>query len=214
MLRRFSLTGAALVAVAALPSAPAAAGPDPAAFIDALDKQLQEVVRNAPPQERLARFHQLLHEDFDVPGIARFVLGRYWQSATRSQQQDFVGLFEDYIVQTYSDRLSRYADSGEALRVTGSRLSPEGAVVSCQLNLANGGGPKAGGHGPTVLPIKFDWLLTAQSGFYKINDVIVDGISMAVTQRSAFAAEIQRDGGEVKGLLAMMHQNTAGGAVR
>jgi phospholipid transport system substrate-binding protein len=212
MLRRSLLTGAALLIPALMaPTVSVVAGTDPAAFIESLDQQLEAVVRNSPPEELLARFHLLFHEEFDVPGIARFVLGRYWRSATPSQQQEFVSLFEDYIVQTYSDRLSRYADGGDALRVTGSRLAPEGAVVSCQINLANGGGPKAGGHGPTVLPIRFDWLLTAQNGFYKICDVIVDGISMAVTQRSEFASEIQRDGGEVQGLLAMMHRTTAAG---
>ena len=158
------------------------------------------------------RFRQLLCEDFDVPGIARFVLGHYWLLATPSQQREFVKLLEHYIVNTYSDRLSRYAESGDAVRVTGSRPGPQGTIVSSQINLANGGGPKAGVHGPTVLPIKFDWLLAAPNGSYKISDVIVDGISMAVTLRSEFAEEIQRDGGQVQGLLAAMHQKTTGGA--
>jgi phospholipid transport system substrate-binding protein len=92
--------------------------------------------------------------------------------------------------------------------VTGSRLDPEGAVVSSQINLANGGGPRAGGHGPTVLPIKVDWHLTAQNGSYKINDVVVDGISMAVTQRSEFTSAIERQGGQVQALLATLHQQT------
>ena len=90
--------------------------------------------------------------------------------------------------------------------MTGSRLDPEGTVVSSQINIANGGGPRAGGHGPTVLPIKVDWRLTAQNGSYKINDVIVDGISMAVTQRFEFTSAIERDGGQLQGLLASLRQ--------
>lgn len=213
MLRRCLLTGAAvLIAGAVAPRITSAAGPDPAAFIDNLDKQLQAVVRSTPPEQRVAQFRRLFREDFDVPGIARFVLGRYWLLATPSQQREFVKLLERYIVQTYNDRLSKYAESGDALRVTGSRSGPQGTIVSSQINLANGGGPKAGGHGPTVLPIKFDWLLATPNASYKICDVTVDGISMAATLRSEFAAEIQRDGGQVQGLLAMMHQKTASGA--
>lgn len=214
MLRRCFLTGTAvLVAWAALSGVAGKANPDPVGFIDNLDRRLQAAVSDTAPEQRLARFRQLLREDFDVPGIARFVLGRYWLLATPAQQQEFVSLLEDYIVRTYSDRLSKYADSGDALRITGSRPGTDGmVVVSSQINLANGGGPRAGGHGPTVPPIKFDWLLVMQNGSYKISDVIVDGISMAVTQRSEFASEIQRNGGQVQTLLATMRERAISGA--
>lgn len=84
------------------------------------------------------------------------MLGRYWELGTPSQQRKFLALFENYIVQTYSGRLSQYTKSGAAPRVTGSGLAPERAVVSSQIDVANGGGPRAGGHGPTVLPVKVD----------------------------------------------------------
>jgi phospholipid transport system substrate-binding protein len=206
MLRRLLLAGAAgLIATAAGPDIPDADAADPSAFIDELDTQLQLLVRNTPEQ-RFVRFQQLFRTDFDVPAIARFVLGRYWRLASPAQQQEFLTLYENHILQTFSGRLSQYVESGDVPRVTGSRLNPEGAVVSSQINIANGGGPRAGGHGPTVLPIKVDWRLTAQNGSYKINDVIVDGISMAVTQRFEFTSAIERDGGQLQGLLASLRQ--------
>ena len=209
MLRRFFFASVAgLIATAALPNVPDADAADPSAFIDDLDTQLQDLIRDTSPDQRFVRFRQIFRADFDVPGIARFVLGPYWRLASPAQQQEFLALFENYIVQTFSGRLSQYAESGDAPRVTGSRLDPEGAVVSSQINLANGGGPRAGGHGPTVLPIKVDWHLTAQNGSYKINDVVVDGVSMAVTQRSEFTSAIERQGGQVQALLATLHQQT------
>jgi phospholipid transport system substrate-binding protein len=123
------------------------------------------------------------------------VLGRYWRLASPAHQQEFLTLYENNIVQTFSGCLSQYVESGDAPRVTGSRLNPEGPGVSSQINIANGGGARAGGHGLTVLPIKVDWRLTAQNGSHNINDVIVDGISMAVTQRFEFTSAIERDGG-------------------
>ena len=51
------------------------------------------------------------------------------------------------------------------------------------------------GHIPGA--VKVDWHLTDRNGTYKISDVMVDGISMAVTQRSEFASVIQRSGGHV-----------------
>ena len=212
MFRHRLLTGAAIIICGALASSKSGAGsPDPAGFIDNLDTQLRAVVRDTPPEQRLAQFHRLFREDFDVPGIARFVLGGYWQLASPLEQQEFLGLFENYIVQVYAERLYRYADTGDPPTVIGSRPAPDGVVVSSQLRLANGGGPKAGGHGPTVLPVNVDWRLTGQNGSYKVSDVVVDGISMAASQRSAFASEIQRDGGQVKALLATMRQTAAGG---
>ena len=59
-----------------------------------------------------------------------------------------------------------------------------------------------------------EWHLTDRGGTYKINDVAVDGISMAVTQRSEFAAVIQRSGGQVQGLIAQLREKTGNSVPR
>jgi ABC-type transporter MlaC component len=76
----------------------------------------------------------LFHEDFDVPSLGRFVLGRLSQIMTEQEQQEFLGLFENYVVATYSDRLSEYVANGAVPRVIGSRLDPDGAIVSSEFN--------------------------------------------------------------------------------
>ena len=63
-------------------------------------------------------------------------------------------------------------------------------------------------------PVKVEWHLTDQRGTYKIRDVAVDGISMAVTQRSEFASVIQRNGGQVQGLITMLREKTGGAPAR
>jgi phospholipid transport system substrate-binding protein len=174
-----------------------AAAADPAAVINELGNRALDVLgKNATPAQRVARFHELFREDFDVPGIARFVLGRYWKTATPEQQQEFVKLFEDYIALVYSNQLAAY--SGETLRVTGSRTSAEEAIVASEI-IRPSGSP----------PVKVDWHLTDRNGAYKISDVTVDGISMAVTQRSEFASVIQRNGGQVSNLIAQLREKTA-----
>jgi phospholipid transport system substrate-binding protein len=60
--------------------------------------------------------------------------------------------------------------------------------------------------------VRIDWRLVNNNGAYKINDVIVEGISMAVTQRSEFASIVQRNGGQVRSLIALMRQKTASAA--
>src|SRR6266850_5003401 len=69
------------------------------AFMNQLWDRAVEVLSNkADPAVREARFRQLFHEDFDCPGIARFVLGGYWRAAREAEQREFVKLFEDYAV--------------------------------------------------------------------------------------------------------------------
>jgi len=107
-------------------------------------------------------------------------------------------------VHTYSERLSEYDSDGGALRVTGSRPDPDGAIVSSEIIRGSGRGQ----------PIKVDWRLTACNGGYKISDVIIDGISMAVTGRSELAGVAERNGGQPRAILAVMRQESANATLR
>ncbi|MBV8737242.1 MAG: ABC transporter substrate-binding protein [Alphaproteobacteria bacterium] len=160
------------------------------------NEALKVLGKNVDPNLRVTRFRELFRKDFDVPGIARFVLGRYWRLATPAQQQEYVTLFTDYIALVYADRLAEYA--GATLRVTGSRPAPDGELVSTEIIRTTG-----------EAPARIDWLLMPQNGTYKITDVIVDGVSMSVTQRSEFASVIQRHGGQVQGLITALRQKIA-----
>jgi len=203
MERRFFLTGAFILMAGILAAhPPAAAAADPTALISNLGREALAVLgKGTNESQRVARFRELLREDFDVPGIARFVLGRYWNTATEEQRAEFVKLFENYVAAAYATRLAEYA--GEQFKVTGSRPDGGGAIVSSQILRPAGSAP-----------IKVDWRLTGRNGNYKISDVSVDGISMAVTQRSEFASVIQHSGGQLQGLIAMLREKTGGAAAR
>jgi phospholipid transport system substrate-binding protein len=203
MMRRSFLTAAFIALTGALaPAISASAAADPAAMISNLGTQaLQVLGKDATQSQRVARFRELLRDDFDVPVIARFVLGRYWNVATEEQRAEFTKLFEDYIAIAYATRLAEY--SGEQFKVISSRPDGDGAIVSSQILRPAG-----------AAPIKVDWRLVGRGGVYKISDVSVDGISMAVTERSEFASVIQHNGGQVQSLIAMLRDRTAGTASR
>src|SRR6202007_293215 len=198
MLRRSLLTSLFVLSASTSLAAPPTVNPaDAVAFMNQLWVRPLEVLnKRTDPAIREARFRELFHEDFDCPGIARFVLGRYWRAASAEEQQEFVKLFEDYVVFVYTARLSNFG--GEALKVRGSRSDGDGVIVSTDV-ISPG----------AASPMKTDWRLVAQNGTYKISDVIVEGISMMVTQRSEFASVVQRNGGQVRGLIAMMRDKTA-----
>ena len=202
MTRRLLLTAlSVLLTLTSMPLGPSAAA-DASDFMNKLWSRTTEVLaKKIPPAERLSRFRQLFQADFDGAEIARFVLGRYWRSASEEERQEFLKLFEDYVVYVYGTRLSDF--NGETFRVRGSRPDGNGTIVSTDVF-----SPGA------TAPIKVDWRLIAENGGFKITDVIIEGISLLATQRSEFASVIQRHGGQVGGLLALMREKTKTAALQ
>jgi phospholipid transport system substrate-binding protein len=189
-----------LVAAAAVARPAAAAGDaDPAASAfmqklgnDAIDELTDPAV---PTPERQARFRRLLNDHFDMAAISKFVLGRYWRTADEAQRAEFRTLFEDFIVVSYSARFSEYR--GEAFKVSGSNAEGGGTIlVHSKIDM------------PTSEDIRVDWRLRARDGQFAIVDIIVEGVSMAVTQRSEFASVIQSRGG-IDGLLEALRTKNA-----
>jgi phospholipid transport system substrate-binding protein len=197
MIRRPPAIAAAVLVTSLLMAAPLArAAEDPRSFVGTLGAQAIQVLGpSVAPAQRVARFRQLFHDDFDIPGIGQFVLGRYWRTATPQEQQEFLQLFQEYIVQAYSARLGEYG--GAPFRVTGSRPAGGETVVTSEIDRPGGA------------PIQVDWFLINSGGAYKITDVYVGGVSMKVTQRDEFASVIQRNGGQIGALLAQLRQKLA-----
>ena len=188
----------ALIAQAPLAAPPPANSADAVAFMNQLWDRAVILLNNKTESTiRMARFRELFRADFDCPGIAHFVLGRYWRNASSEEQQEFVKLFEDYIVFAYTAQLSNFG--GETMKVRGSRSDGDGVIISTDMISPS-----------RTSPLRIDWRLVSDNGSYKISDVIVEGISMAVTtQRSEFAAVVQRNGGQIRGLFPLMREKTS-----
>jgi phospholipid transport system substrate-binding protein len=185
------------IAIGPARAAPDATDAKATAFMTQLwSRALDLLNKKTPAAERQARFRELFRNDFDSPGIARFVLGRYWRTASPEEQKEFLKLFEDYVVYVYTARLSDF--EGEQFKVNGARTDQNAVIVST--DVITPGAPQ---------PLKVDWRLVNGDGAYKIADVIIGGVSMLVTQRSEFASVIQRHGGQVQGLIDLMRQKTA-----
>jgi phospholipid transport system substrate-binding protein len=195
-----SLFLALLLTVAAAGASPARAedaNPAASTFIQSLGSQaIGELTGpNVPQPDREARFRKLLDSHFDMPAIAKFVLGRYWRTATEAERTDFQKLFEDYIVQSYSVRFGEY--SGERFQVSGSSGGDDDiTIVHSKIDRTG------------AEDVRLDWRLRKADGSFAIVDIIVEGVSMAVTQRSEFASVIQSKGGTVKGLIDALRAKT------
>ncbi len=165
-------------------------------FIGQLGQQAITILQSTSGslEQREQNFRQILAQNFDVAFIGRFVLGRSWRVATPEQQTDYLALFEDFLVLTYSRRLGGY--TGERLAVVDERAAGDrDTVVRTQIDRP--GGP----------PINADWRVRATETGFKIIDVEVAGVSMALTQRSEFASVIGRNG--MNGLIEVLRARSS-----
>lgn len=171
-------------------NAPAAPG-NASEFVAWLGDRAVSVLRSADGNldSREARFRDLLREGFDLPFIARFALGPYWRRATPEQRSEYLGVFSDYVVQTYSSRLGGY--TGDAMNIVSERRAGEKDAV-VETRIVRPSGP----------PITAEWRVRVIDGEYRIIDIAIEGISMAVTKRSEFSAVIQSKG--IDGLIAAL----------
>ncbi len=144
-------------------------------------------------QAKSAEFSRLLNDSFDMSTIGRFALGTYWNQATPAQQQEYQKLFKQMIVKVYSRRFSEY--NGQKFEVKSSRQENEKDSVVTSFIVPT--------DGPQV---QVDWRVRNKGGSYKVVDIIVEGVSMSMTQRADFASVIQRGGGKVDVLLDHLRQ--------
>ncbi len=142
--------------------------------------------------KREVLFRKILHQTFDLKLIARFALGRFWRRASRTQQEKYITLFEDFIVKAYAARFADY--KGENFIVGKVRnINDRDDLVQSEVVLENG------------RKIMVHWRVRNGKSL-KIIDVLVEGVSMGITQRDQFAAIINQSGGKIDGLLSALHK--------
>jgi phospholipid transport system substrate-binding protein len=174
-----------------------AAADDPASVVNDLGARALAAMRNGDTATVQGRFRQLFRRYFDAEACARSALGPYWQDATAPQRQEYANRYEDYIVIVYSTLLGRL--SGESITVLGSQPNEEGVIVTSRIN--------------GVVPIEVDWQLNPTNNGYKVTNLFVAGINMASVQRSEVVSVIQRNSGQMQGLLVALREKNANNGI-
>ena len=204
ILRRPLLISAVLALTVPLYSGNVIAG-DAEDFIrSAGQKAFTSLSKELTEEKRKDRFRKIMFETFDLRVIARFTLGRYWRIASKKQRHDYVELFEDYIVQAY---LHRFGDlSGHTFEIKRSQeINARDRLVLSEIKAKKSRPPIRVKSKP---PIRINWRVRQRKNTYRVIDVVVEGVSMSVTQRDEFAAVIRRNGGQIEGLLSALRQKT------
>ncbi|MDB5433037.1 MAG: hypothetical protein JWP35_4153 [Caulobacter sp.] len=198
---------AALALAAALFAAPLAAPARAAAARDAsaeafvqteASRALTILAGKASVAAKTQAFRAFVDQVADVPRITNFVLGKYARSITPAQRGQFAPLFREYASNVYESRLGEYR--GEKLRVTGSVIRQPGDVVV--ESEVYGGQLRS--------PVVVKWRVSKAGAGWKVIDVQVAGVWLAITQQQDFVSTIDNAGGNVDVLINQLRQQVAG----
>ncbi len=186
----------------ALPAALAVAGraqaatdtASAAAFVKKLLGDVLGLVDAAPP-DLLAKVQALVDAHVDVGGIASFCVGRYWRTATPAQQAQYQELFRKVLMKNVLGRIGEY--KGTTFEMGPAAAKDSAISVITQLTR------------PNNAPNRVEWLVADAPG-PKVIDLIAEGTSLRLTQRSDYTSFIGQHGGTLQGLINALIAQAAG----
>ena len=188
---------AVLALAVAMLSVPVASAESASAFVADLGERAIAVLaqRDLDVPTRQRALGELLVTGFDMKVISRLALGRPYRDLDSAQRSDYEELFRKFVLETYGARLANY--SGEQLRILRETpASDDDVVVASEIGRAG------------AEPLRVNWRVRGGPDGLRIVDVIVEGVSMIVTQRNEFQAVVDARG--LPGLLDLLRERVAG----
>jgi phospholipid transport system substrate-binding protein len=151
--------------------------------VEKIANRTLKVLKNAnlDTPSRQGCLERVLSENLDLKAIANFTLGHHRTTLSEAQRQTFEDEFGSYVIASYARRISRRAP--ESVDVIASRqVTPRTAAVSTRARKADGGS------------VVWTWRLLERDGRYRIVDLQMAGVSLAVTYRSKIGATLASEG--------------------
>lgn len=196
MKRRSVLKAASALALLTAVGTPAWAAPSPDAARDLIQtvgtKVLGILKQDVSQDEKFEQLVVLLDDSIDLDLVARLILARHWRAADDAQKAEYLKLFRAYALDSLASKLHIY--NGQEFEITDSRpAGKKDAVVRTLI------------HSPDRPPLHVDWRIRERkNGGLVAIDVIVESVSLIVTQRSEFGSVVERRG--IDGLLDELRQ--------
>jgi phospholipid transport system substrate-binding protein len=129
--------------------------------------------------EKEANFKKIFMSSLDKEYVAKVVLGKTWKNATPDEQRAFLKAFEDLVVANWSSMFDKYSGqiitTNEANAVA-SKAGNQSEVLSTVVSADN----------PNAQPVYIAWRLKFENAEYKIIDIAVEGVSMAMNYQSEY----------------------------
>lgn len=162
-------------------------------FIKNVTKQgIEELINsNVNEAEKKARFTKLFNEDLDLDFIGKFVLGRYWRTASEKQRKEFIDVYRKLNIQTWSERFNEF--KGKHFEFLGTEKANSKAndqvYVNTQVPMQEGE------------PASVKWRVKDTNGKMQIVDIIIENVSLAITAQKEYTSYIQKSPDGIDGLI-------------
>ena len=166
------------------------------AFVEGVTKDGIENIINADVSqaEKNKRFEKLFNNALDTQFIGQFVLGRYWRTATPTQREEFIKAYRDLMTQTWSKRFDEFKGRDFKFLGTTPSNSANQVFVNSEVPMPEG------------QPAKVVWRVKQDGNNFKIVDIIIENVSLAITARNEYSAYIKKAPNGVDDLIKDLQQ--------
>jgi len=165
---------------------------EPDKFIQSITDEASKVlVDNFSKDDKMEKLKSIALKSVDIKGIGQYTLGSHRKSLSDSQKEKYNELFKKYFLKSFSSRLSDYTDPKINV-LSMEKLNEKYTIVSSIL-IATEKNPE----------VKIDWrVYTKDPDNPLIRDLIIEGLSLARTQKEEFNSVIQSNDGDINALFA------------
>ena len=165
---------------------------EPDKFIQSITDEASKVlVENFSKEEKIEKLKAIALKSVDIRGVGLYSLGSHRKNLSDTQKEKYNELFKKYFLKSFSSRLSDYTDPKINV-ISMEKLSDKYTIVSSVL-VATEKNPE----------VKIDWrVYTKNPANPLIRDLIIEGLSLARTQKEEFNSVIQSNDGDINALFA------------
>ena len=163
---------------------------EPDIFVQSTVNRASEALNNNfSKEEKIKKLKIIAKETVDIKGIGFYTLGQYRKTLSEDQIKEYAILFEQYFLKSFASRLAEYSNP-EIEVIAKEKLNEKYTMVSSKL-VATDKRPE----------IKIDWrIYTKDTENPLIRDLIIEGLSLARTQKEEFSSIIQSNDGSIEAL--------------
>jgi len=167
---------------------------EPDKFVQNTVNRASEALSNKiSPDIKIKKLKIIAKETVDIRGIGLYTLGKHRKQLTDSQKKEYLSIFEEYFLKTFSDRLAEYTDP--KVRVDSHEKLNENYTIVSSVLIATEKRPE----------VKIDWrIYTKNPENPLIRDLIIEGLSLARTQKEEFNSIIQSNNGDINALFSSL----------
>ncbi len=161
---------------------------EPDIFVQSTVNRASQVLSdNLSKNEKMNKLRVIAEETVDIQGIGMYTLGSYRKILKDDQKKEYKILFREYFLKTFSSRLSEY--SNPEIQVNSKEKLSENYTMVSSILVATDQRPE----------IKIDWrIYTKDPNNPKIRDLVIEGLSLARTQKEEFSSIIKSNNDDIE----------------